>query len=381
MHRLNWLRAVSILTGFAMAMAAQDAAPAVQDVLPGQTVQVATHHSRWEYPKEIAIPEGCQVHVVETGNTLWDLGTKYLENPFSWPQIWELNKWVTDPHWIYPGDYLLIPSNRKAIGINEAGPEVPPGSPKASRVSEEYAFTFQDFIQLPYLVEKGAESHFKDLGALKIKSHKYEGRSHMGDADEIYLDAGVEKGVKVGDRLLALKVIRKAVYHPDDPRNSKNLGDIVKQVGVVRVTQADQNSAVAVIEKSMDTIEDGDRLVPFPDPANIPLKLRTDTKEPIAVKPPAAKVLWAGDSRTISGNGDMIILDKGANDGMNVGEVLLSVRDRNWIAGASASSAHPKGSTNYLLAQLLVVKTSEHSATCRILRAVEDVLIGDVVTH
>ena len=114
MHQHKWLRAAFLISGMAVALTAQDSAqaPSPQDYQPGQVIKVATHRSRWDYPKEITLPEGTQLHIVETGDTLWDLGNKYLGNPFSWPQIWELNQWITDPHWIYPGDHLVIPSGR-----------------------------------------------------------------------------------------------------------------------------------------------------------------------------------------------------------------------------------------------------------------------------
>ncbi len=81
----------------------------------GPAGQDVAHWSRWDYRTETTPGEGQAVHIVEKGDTLWDLGAKYLGNPFAWPQIWELNKWVKDPHWIYPGDPIVVEASRGTV--------------------------------------------------------------------------------------------------------------------------------------------------------------------------------------------------------------------------------------------------------------------------
>ena len=49
-----------------------------------------------------------QVHVVEKGDTLWDIAKSYVGNPFEWPNIWRKNPQIEDPHWIYPGDEVSL---------------------------------------------------------------------------------------------------------------------------------------------------------------------------------------------------------------------------------------------------------------------------------
>ena len=388
MLQRKWLHAAFLISGIAVALSAQDSAPATtpQSAQPGQTIQVPPHFNpKWAYPKELTLPEGTQLHIVAKGDTLWELGNKYLGNPFSWPQIWEMNQWITDPHWIYPGDHLVIPVGRTALKPGETPAEVtsiaPGGKLQGRPQRDEYAFAFQDYIQLPYLVPEGAEAHFKQLGAVTVSSRQEPLHTELGDLDRIYVDSGSDAGLKVGDRLLALKVIKTKLYHPMDKRQSKSLGDVIKQVGVVRITQVEPKGAVAVVEKSADSIQLGDRLAPFSEPVNLPLKLRTDLKEPIPVQSPEAHVIFLPENHLLSGTGDMVIIDQGAKDGLKVGDVLLSVRERTWTTSSDATKASASGKTNYLLAQLMVVKANETNATCRILRAYEEVMAGDVVTR
>ena len=64
--------------------------------------------SHWSANPAAPGAEGYEVHTVKQGDTLWEVSKEYLKDPFLWPQIWEINGQVKNPHWIYPGDQILI---------------------------------------------------------------------------------------------------------------------------------------------------------------------------------------------------------------------------------------------------------------------------------
>ena len=49
-----------------------------------------------------------QQYIVKKGDTLWDINAKLLQDPWYWPEIWQRNPQVANPHLIYPGDILTL---------------------------------------------------------------------------------------------------------------------------------------------------------------------------------------------------------------------------------------------------------------------------------
>ena len=47
-------------------------------------------------------------YTIQKGDTLWDLSKHFNDSPWLWPELWEGNDQITNPHWIFPGERIRL---------------------------------------------------------------------------------------------------------------------------------------------------------------------------------------------------------------------------------------------------------------------------------
>ena len=70
------MRTLALAPGLLAALALALPGLQAQETAPANAVKVEAHSSKWDYPKEIKAPEGSKTHLVQKGDTLWDLAGK-----------------------------------------------------------------------------------------------------------------------------------------------------------------------------------------------------------------------------------------------------------------------------------------------------------------
>jgi hypothetical protein len=77
-------------------------------------------------PSPVLNPRHPETYVVQRGDTLWDIASMFLRDPWYWPEIWQINPQVENPHLIFPGDILslaYLDDGRPVVQL-ERGPQI-----------------------------------------------------------------------------------------------------------------------------------------------------------------------------------------------------------------------------------------------------------------
>lgn len=68
----------------------------------------SAHSDTPDAPKVRLADNHPRKYIVKKGDTLWDIANLFLQDPWYWPEIWQRNPQVENPHLIYPGDELTL---------------------------------------------------------------------------------------------------------------------------------------------------------------------------------------------------------------------------------------------------------------------------------
>jgi LysM repeat protein len=350
-----------------------------QDAPAGIQMGPATIAPHWtkntSYPT--SIPEGAAYYIVVRGDTLWDISARYLKNPYLWPQIWDQNKYITDAHWIYPGDPIVLP--KLAVVAEQAGQVPAPGGPEGMEEQGEVALGEVPGAEAgaaaalgPVTEELSLQCADYVLQDREDESLHLLGSEHGGDKvglserDIVYLNKGANAGVKAGD----LYTLHHVAYPVRHPVSGRKIGTKIETTGWVKVVLVQDDTACAVIEQSCADIHAGDYLKPF-EKVNVPMvvpRAPAECCEPANGKI-ARHVVDLQNDATIVGAGNFVTIDAGTEDGIAPGNVFAVYR----ILYPSVPT--PRDAVG----EATVISVRERTATAKITYSRKEVMVGDEV--
>ena len=254
-------------------------------------------------------PDAPMNYTVKRGDTLWDISAVFLKDPWFWPEIWQINPQVENPHLIYPGDVLSLAvgaGGDARVFISQYsgarlqprlrsdsldGPiDTIPFSAIAAFLSKPSVLSKDQALQAPYILA------FRD-------EHMIGGSGH-----EIYVK---ELGGELNQRY--------AVMHVGDPirdiDSREILGYQAYYVATAVVNRPGDISKAVLTEGAREALE-GDRLI------------SQEGEVPLTFTPHAptsnvdGQIIAVADSATQIGQYQVVVLNRGGNDGLTAGAVL-----------------------------------------------------------
>ncbi|MDA3921797.1 MAG: LysM domain-containing protein [Salinisphaera sp.] len=250
-------------------------------------------------------------YVVKRGDTLWTIAGYYLDDPWYWPQLWDANPGIANPHLIYPGEVLVLTramngqpalSGERTVHLSPRIRE----QPLTNAIPVIPYQAIRDFLDSPQLV----------------RQQQLDAAPYVVSFDDQHLVAG--KGALVYLRGVSPDGPRQyQLVRHDGPYRDATSGRILGQqalpVGQVTITDAPGVDAVSsgVIESSSREALIGDRLLPIE---------KKDLVHAFYPQAPARQIathiISVYGGVTAIGQYDVVTLDRGTHDGLARGDVL-----------------------------------------------------------
>src|SRR2546425_10332377 len=246
-----------------------------------------------------ANPENFEIRVVKQGDTLSAIAGEVLKDPRLWPQLWEQNEHIINPHWIYPNDKILIrpvtvlseakppepalppappapeppapappPAPLPEVEVRPAPAPAPPPPPAQGPPERVLELTerkpasevkIEDLYCSGFVTTSPISRNLKAIAKFDIT-----GGVLTAEADYVYLSQGAEDGIVAGN---VYKVIRptKTLTNPTGrTKAERDLGMHYLEIAYLKVTFIQPDFSLArVIHSCGDGVEIGDIMLPF----------------------------------------------------------------------------------------------------------------------
>ncbi len=316
------------------------------------------------------------LHVVRSGDTLWDICFLYFNNPWEWPRIWSYNPEISNPHWIYPGDRIRLYPAGEVPGDAELGSVGPADVPAAGEDVNGEPLDDTDIPgpqrsgmrlrQLTFVDQDTREASFTIVGAVEEKSLLSEG-------DSVYLEYPAKRPPEEGKRY-TIYAETSPVRHPDGKQVIGSYARIRGELQVVSVRSGKR--ARAFITDSVDVIERGDKVGPLQ---------RTFT----TVAPSRNKVELQGTivalvgEEEIIGQNQVVFVDKGKEDGVEVGNRMFVVRRGDGYGEARSADINVGQDDSRFparaIGEVVIVEAGKKVLTALVTLALREFGVGDGV--
>jgi len=316
-----------------------------------------------------AADDDARIYVIKKGDTLWGISRRFIKDPEYWPNLWANNPFVTNPHLIYPGQKIKFHDGRIEIVPTHAEEQVE----EAIEESVEEQIEVEEAVVMPEPVDEffirvsGGEGFIAsdDFDPVGMLADTVDNRYMMVAGDTVFVTFEDLGAVRPGDRFIAVRETGKVLH----PLTERYLGERITELGTIEVRQVHSDVATAEIVDSKFEILRGDKLI-----MDSPQRFEIELKKASA---PLEGVLVEGrKNKTALSEHDFVFIDLGREDGLEKGNMLNIVRERQVTELAEARNLDLPAR---LMGAAIVVDVRSTTATALVLKSVDSILRGDKV--
>ncbi|MDR1423642.1 MAG: LysM peptidoglycan-binding domain-containing protein [Azoarcus sp.] len=309
-------------------------------------------------------------YTVVKGDTLWDISGRFLQEPWRWPEVWQMNTdEIKNPHLIYPGQIVVLDrsgpylrlgkpvadSSGKAIGEGRLQPRV------YETPVDEAISTIPLKVIAPFLTRPLVADEARLIGAATIVATETS-RVYLGQGDTIFA-----KNVRAD-------VDRWAVFRPAkpliDPVTQKQIAFEAQYLGIARVTERTDPVTLQIIE-AVEEIGAGDLMLPVEGELVFSYAPHAPTQ---AIDAHMISI-YRGVLET--GKLSVVAINAGKEDGLDPGSVLAMFRDRG--TATHGQQRHKLPEKRY--GSLLVFRVFDRVSYALIMDTDGQATIGDAVRN
>ena len=322
-----------------------------------------------------AVPEAQggtpEYYLVAPGDTLWEIAQAFLGNPYYWPRLWSINDYITNPHWIYPGNRIVF----------RMGSLIEPPSVELETDRDGFEVEGLDFAEIE--VECGPDIRFNHT----IEADKYiapaflRNRKNLeifgqiskarvpGDMlsedDLVYVKVEDPDAYECGDIISVFRQVKKKVRHPKIRR--QKYGNMYRILGELKVVHKYGEYLSATVRESYQEMHRGDLVGPA-----MPIVVELE------VGPPSGDlegqvVARMSQERVLSTIGETIFIDRGRADGVRVGNTFYVVSRQDDVVDPKRPDPTMPPS---VIGRVVVVRVDDYSATAVITDANRTIPVG-----
>ena len=277
-------------------------------------------------------------YTIQKGDTLWDISEYFFDSAWVWPDVWQKNDQIANPHWIYPGERIRLFGRQELETFVEPEAE----SEMAGQLIESRYYYYPAINTVGFIREKPV-SHAGYI--FKVKEDK----DMISVGDSVYIRPSGNVTLKPGDRFTVLRTLS-----PDEDNETNTFIGIQHYLlGMVEITDVEPEFATASVMQSFRHIELNDLLIPH-EPQS-PKIMLTESKKGLN-----GRIIIAEEHQGMFAD-TVVFIDKGRKDGIKVGQSYsIYYQEKEYL--------DPKGKESIMLSpvdigKILVLRTEKATAT------------------